>query len=75
MLRYPIHMSDVKMVKYTDDECYGVKYNQIEQCSRCWIKESCHATYKSDIKKKAAAKRPPKPREKKYKKTDKHRDW
>jgi hypothetical protein len=66
-----------KIVKYVDDPCYAKKFKTLEDCVRCWIKKSCEANFKSRVKKEMLAKKnlPVKIREKKYKKTDKHRDW
>lgn len=38
---------ELKMLKLKDDTCYGKKYGQIEQCSRCWIKTPCLAVFKN----------------------------
>lgn len=66
-----------KMVKNENDPCYGKSFKSHEECTLCWIKGSCESSHKSRVKKETLAKRnlPPKIREKKYKKTDKHRDW
>jgi len=64
-----------KFARFKNDDCYSIKFDQLEQCNNCWIKDSCGAVYKSNLKKEAAAKKPKVIREKKYKKTDKHRDW
>ncbi len=67
-----------KMVKYVDDICYGKAYDkEAAICGFCWLKGSCEATNKSQIKKAIMAKKKKstKPREKPYKKTDKYRDW
>ncbi|MCB9359409.1 hypothetical protein H6503_05740 [Candidatus Woesearchaeota archaeon] len=68
-------MIKAKMVKNVNDECYGEKFEQIEDCPSCWIRTSCGATYKSKKKKAMMAGKKKEPREKTYKKTDKHRDW
>ena len=66
-----------KMVKYVDDECYGISYHQAkDECVFCWIKRSCEANFKSAQKKKMMAKKKkPAPRPKSYKKTAKYREW
>ncbi|MFH0978669.1 MAG: hypothetical protein V1837_05185 [Candidatus Woesearchaeota archaeon] len=38
---------DVKMFKLKEDPCYGKKYELIEQCKRCWIKNACSTAYKN----------------------------
>jgi len=35
------------MFKLVEDPCYAKKYEQIEQCQRCWIKGSCQVAYKN----------------------------
>ena len=37
----------IKMIKHTDDPCFGEKYEQIEQCDYCWIKKACFATFRN----------------------------
>lgn len=66
-----------KMVKYADDKCYAISFDKEKaSCIICWLKGSCEANYKSQIKKKMMAKKKkPAPREKPYKKTDKYREW
>jgi hypothetical protein len=66
-----------KMVKYVNDPCYGKVFNSSNSCIYCYIKRSCESTYKSNLKKQKALKNPVKKKiiEKKYKKTDKYREW
>jgi hypothetical protein len=37
----------IKMVKYQDDECFGLHHDEIEQCKECWIKAACLVAYKN----------------------------
>jgi len=36
-----------KMVKNLEDDCFGEKYDSIEQCEACWVKASCLAKFKN----------------------------
>lgn len=70
--------TEVKMVRYVDDVCYGEEFASCKQsCAVCWIKSSCEATFKSAKKKEQMEKsgKKPKQREKSYKKTENHRDF
>ncbi len=67
-----------KMVKYTDDLCYGKTFDcHRDSCFKCWIKRSCESNFKANVKKqKTLAKgKVNKVREKKYKKTAKYKEW
>jgi hypothetical protein len=67
-----------KMAKLVNDPCYGLTYESSKNsCSCCWIKQSCESTYRAYVKKKKSENNPKAilPREKKYKKTDKYREW
>ena len=35
------------MIKYVNDPCFGEKYEQIEQCTACWIKKACFVTFRN----------------------------
>ena len=67
-----------KMAKHANDPCYGQSFANVkDSCRRCWISKSCENNYKANVKKAKMGKKGKvvKVREKKYKKTDKHRDW
>ncbi|RMF05492.1 hypothetical protein D6764_04585 [Candidatus Woesearchaeota archaeon] len=37
----------IKYAKLENDPCFGEKYEQIEQCNYCWVKESCYMRFKN----------------------------
>jgi len=43
-------MVEIKMVKFSDDLCFGEKYDGIEQCMACWVKKSCHGNFKANLR-------------------------
>jgi hypothetical protein len=38
---------ETKMYKLVDDLCYGQKYEEIEQCEKCWVKQPCSVAFKN----------------------------
>jgi hypothetical protein len=37
----------VKMLKLVNDPCFGKKHELIEQCTQCWIKQSCLVSFRN----------------------------
>lgn len=37
----------VKMLKLVNDPCFGKKYDLIDQCGSCWIKQSCLVCFRN----------------------------
>lgn len=33
--------SGTKIIKFVDDECFGMKFNQLDACKRCWLRFAC----------------------------------
>lgn len=46
-----------KMFKYSEDECYGAKFNTIEQCEACWLIDPCEKIVNNTKKKEREEKR------------------
>jgi hypothetical protein len=36
-----------KFFKLQNDPCFGKNYDQIEQCQRCFLKQSCLVTFRN----------------------------
>ncbi len=39
--------SEVKMLKFVEDPCFGQKHKQCEGCEKCWIKQACLVAFRN----------------------------
>ena len=50
MFKYAFHLEIemvAKIVKFSNDPCFGQKHEQMRQCNCCWIKKSCVISFRN----------------------------